>query len=178
MTPQTFRTKSANWKSAVHVTVLAASLALVTACGGGPSASTPAQPTPTRPSASFAMPTTMITPTPAEAAPTVQPTSAATAEAAAASAVAATVPTPDLARGQTVYVNRKCGDCHGEQGEGVPDKGSAIAGTVLSLQEFTEVLRTGGKGTLGNEHIFGAGAISPGGMTALHAWLQSLPPAE
>lgn len=158
------------WTTALRVTVLVAGVAIIASCGGGPASDQPPPPTPTRPSAVFAMPTTMITPTPAEAAP------AATAE--TASTVAATVPTPDLARGQTVYVNRKCGDCHGEQGEGVADKGSAIAGTTLSLQEFTEVLRTGGKGTLGNDHIFGTGAISPGGMTALHAWLQSLPPAE
>ena len=80
-----------------------------------------------------------------------------------------------LERGATIYVNRKCGECHGVQGEGVPDKGSALAGTEITLQEFTTTLRTGGNGELGPDHLYGQSAISPGGMEALHAWLQSLP---
>lgn len=128
---------------------------------------------PTQPSARFAMPTTMITPTPVtEAAATTEASEE--SEAAAPVAPAAT-PEIDLARGQTAYVNRGCAECHGEQGEGLPDKGATLASTELTLSEFTEWLRTGGKGQLGNDHIFGPSAISPGGMTALHAWLQSLP---
>lgn len=79
----------------------------------------------------------------------------------------------DLERGAAAYTKNKCGDCHGANGEGVADKGSAIAGTPLALADFETVLRTGGG--LGNDHIFGRSAISPSGMAALHAYVQSLP---
>ena len=80
-----------------------------------------------------------------------------------------------LERGASIYAKRKCGDCHGAQGEGVPDKGSAVAGTKLTDPEFDNIMRTGDNGKLGPEHLYGPSAISPGGMEALHAWLQSLP---
>jgi mono/diheme cytochrome c family protein len=79
---------------------------------------------------------------------------------------------PDLSRGEAAYTKNKCGDCHGAKGEGVTDKGNAIAGTTLSLEEFDAVLRTGGG--LGNDHIFGRSAVSPSGMEALYAYVQSL----
>ena len=79
---------------------------------------------------------------------------------------------PDLSRGEAAYTKNKCGDCHGAQGEGVADKGNAIAGTAISLEEFDAVLRTGGG--LGNSHIFGRSAVSPSGMEALYAYVQSL----
>lgn len=78
---------------------------------------------------------------------------------------------PDLARGEAAYTKNKCGDCHGAKGEGVADKGNAIAGTTLSLEEFDTLLRTGGG--LGNDHIFGRSAVSPSGMEALYAYVQS-----
>ena len=78
---------------------------------------------------------------------------------------------PDLARGEAAYTKNKCGDCHGAKGEGVTDKGNAIAGTTLSLEEFDALLRTGGG--LGNDHIFGRSAVSPSGMEALYAYVQS-----
>jgi mono/diheme cytochrome c family protein len=78
----------------------------------------------------------------------------------------------DLERGQRSYIKNKCNECHGEKGEGVPDKGNAIAGTTLSQQEFDNYLRTGGG--LGNTHIFGVQAVSPAGMGALYAYMQSL----
>jgi len=80
-------------------------------------------------------------------------------------------PAPDLARGEVAYTKNKCGDCHGAKGEGVADKGNAIAGMTLSLEEFDAVLRTGGG--LGNDHIFGRSAVSPSGMEALYAYVQS-----
>lgn len=149
---------------------------LITACGADADAANAPRVVPTQPSARFAMPTTMITPTPDQ--PTVASTGTPEAEeeaAAAATPEPTAAPAIDLNRGQTVFVNRNCAECHGEQGEGLPDKGATIAGTQLTLSEFTEWLRTGGKGVLGNDHIFGPTAISPGGMEALHAWLQSLP---
>ncbi|MEZ4731843.1 MAG: cytochrome c [Caldilineaceae bacterium] len=78
----------------------------------------------------------------------------------------------DLARGESAYTKNNCGDCHGSAGEGVADKGGAIAGATLSLEEFDAVLRTGGG--LGNTHIFGRSAVSPSGMEALYAYVQSL----
>jgi len=78
---------------------------------------------------------------------------------------------PDLSRGEAAYTKNKCGDCHGAKGEGVADKGNAIAGTTLSLEEFDAVLRTGGG--LGNSHIFGRSAVSPSGMEALYMYVRS-----
>jgi mono/diheme cytochrome c family protein len=78
----------------------------------------------------------------------------------------------DLSVGERSYTKNKCGDCHGAKGEGVADKGNAIAATSLSLEEFDKVLRTGGG--LGNSHIFGRSAVSPSGMEALYAYVQSL----
>ncbi|RIK37745.1 MAG: hypothetical protein DCC55_23305, partial [Chloroflexi bacterium] len=78
----------------------------------------------------------------------------------------------DLERGARSYERNQCGSCHGERGEGVEGKGAAIAGTTLSEREFENLLRTGGG--LGNTHIFGPSAISPAGMSALYAYVQSL----
>lgn len=75
-------------------------------------------------------------------------------------------------RGAAAYTKNQCGDCHGASGEGVADKGNAIAGTALSFADFENVLRTGGG--LGNDHIFGRSAISPGGMTALYEYVLAL----
>lgn len=96
-----------------------------------------------------------------------------------ASSIAADAPvtTPtasvDLTRGQTIYNNR-CADCHGPQGEGVADKGSALTGFALTSTEFDSVVRTGKSGELGTEHIFGPSAVSPSGLSVLYAFVQSL----
>ncbi|MFN8443413.1 MAG: cytochrome c [Caldilineaceae bacterium] len=92
-------------------------------------------------------------------------TSAVTTE----STVAANV---DLSVGERAYTKNKCGDCHGAKGEGVTDKGKAIAGTALSFDDFAKVVSTGGG--LGNTHIFGRSAVSPKGMEALYAYVKSL----
>jgi len=85
-------------------------------------------------------------------------------------------PTADasLSRGATIYQNKKCGDCHGAQGEGVASKGNALIGTPLTFQKFEDILRTGGNGSLGNAHLYGPSAISPSGMTNLYAFVTSL----
>lgn len=80
--------------------------------------------------------------------------------------------TANLELGQRIYTKNKCGDCHGAKGEGVQGKGKAIAGTTLTLEKFDAVLRTGGG--QGNVHIFGRSAVSPTGMEALYAYVQSL----
>ena len=143
---------------------------LVAACGGGSSteetgAGTGVQPVvPTMPPAKFtavaeqhAITTTSVV------------------SATAALTQSTQIDVQSLERGAGIYLNRKCGECHGAQGEGVADKGSALAGTPLALQEFETILRTGGNGELGPDHLYGQSAISPGGMKVLHAWLQSLP---
>jgi mono/diheme cytochrome c family protein len=79
-----------------------------------------------------------------------------------------------IARGKRSYEKLECGGCHGENGEGFPDKGSALAGTELTEAEFKDILRTGGKGELGNEHLYGTSAISESGIGALYVFLQSL----
>jgi mono/diheme cytochrome c family protein len=85
-------------------------------------------------------------------------------------------PTPgvDLSRGERIYSNNNCDQCHGPQGEGVEGEGNPLAGAKLSEEEFTDILRTGGKGALGNDHLYGTQAISPSGMEALYAFVASL----
>jgi mono/diheme cytochrome c family protein len=80
--------------------------------------------------------------------------------------------TANLELGQRIYEKNKCGDCHGAKGEGIEGKGKAVAGTTLPLEKFDAVLRTGGG--QGNVHIFGRSAVSPTGMEALYAYVQSL----
>ncbi|MBX3000425.1 MAG: cytochrome c [Caldilineaceae bacterium] len=82
-------------------------------------------------------------------------------------------PAPDLSRGATVYNNR-CASCHGDQGQGVAGRAEPITEFELSYSEFEALLRTGGSGRLGNEHLFGPSAVSPSGMQALYAYVQSL----
>lgn len=84
-------------------------------------------------------------------------------------------PAANLSQGERIYNNKKCGDCHGDQGQGVEDKGKGVAGMSLSEAEFTDIMRTGGKGKLGSDHLYGPQAISPSGMTALYAYIKSLP---
>jgi mono/diheme cytochrome c family protein len=95
-----------------------------------------------------------------------------TATAPVSVALAAPAPAVDLERGARAYARNKCGECHGEAGEGLAGKGKAIAGTPLSAAEFERIVRTGGG--LGNTHIFGPSAVSPAGMGALYAYVQSL----
>jgi mono/diheme cytochrome c family protein len=77
-----------------------------------------------------------------------------------------------MARGATIYGNR-CASCHGEQGEGIADKGEALAGKLTTLAAFDDLLRTGGQGSLGPDHLFGPTAISPSGLEALYTYVQS-----
>jgi mono/diheme cytochrome c family protein len=93
---------------------------------------------------------------------------------AAATATPASADDKTIARGKGIYEKRECGQCHGDDAEGVPDKGAKLAGTSLTEVEFKDILRTGGKGELGNEHIYGITAISESGISAVYAFLQSL----
>lgn len=78
-----------------------------------------------------------------------------------------------IERGARIYTKNKCDECHGKQGEGVPDKGNALTQSDLALAAFDDLLRTGGD--LGSDHIYGQSAVSPSGMEALYAYVQSLP---
>jgi|GEM_PF-708890 len=155
----------------------ALSLFILTACGGGSSggnaasnAGAPAVAAPTMPAGNFvAVGEQSALASTASLTATSATTATTTATETAPAASAATV---DLTRGENAYIKNKCGDCHGANGEGIADKGSAIAGTTLSLADFDAVLRTG-RG-LGNSHIFGRSAVSPSGMEILYAYVQSL----
>lgn len=114
---------------------------------------------PTMPPLRMAQPTTMINPTRvAELRATPSPEQAI-----------------DVEFGGQVYA-RLCAECHGAAGEGVADKGEAVAGMEMDEAALTSLLRTGGE--YGREHIFGLDKVSPEGVTALHAWMQALPAAE
>lgn len=104
-----------------------------------------------------------------------QPTTVIKAGATATSA--ATAPAADaemIERGKGLYESRGCVKCHGEGAEGLSGKGARLAGTSLTEAEFLDILRTGGKGRLGNEHIFGTSVISESGVKAVYAFLRSL----
>jgi mono/diheme cytochrome c family protein len=79
-----------------------------------------------------------------------------------------------IERGKTLYEKNECNSCHGDSGEGLPDKGAKLAGTELSEDEFEDVLRTGKRGELGNDHLYGTSAITSSGIKAVYAFLQSL----
>lgn len=165
------------------VLALVGGLALLAGCGGdqgeeaagGAASSTEAggesgrvDPTPL--TARFAQPTTIISITTSSAVTETGESTdgAGTPEPAAASA-------EDLERGANLFASKGCAECHGAQGEGVEGKGAGLAGTQLTEAEFEDVLRTGAKGELGNDHIYGPSALSPGGLKAMYAWIQSVP---
>jgi mono/diheme cytochrome c family protein len=79
----------------------------------------------------------------------------------------------DPVAGKTPFDN-KCASCHGAKGEGVEGKGKGVAGWTMSASDFDDLLRTGAKGRLGNEHLYGPSQISPGGVENLFAYVVSL----
>jgi mono/diheme cytochrome c family protein len=160
--------------------IVALALLVLAACGGGGSSSQTRGETteavPTMPPARFTAVaeqsvltrTATLTATATLTEPLAETRTETTTEEGAAVPVAAA----DLERGARSYERNKCADCHGAQGEGIAGKGQAIAGTALSEEAFTNLLRTGGG--LGNMHIFGPSAVSPAGMGALYTYVQSL----
>ena len=58
-----------------------------------------------------------------------------------------------------------------DQSQGDRGEGKVFGGAEVEVR--LPAGRPGGGG-LGNEHIFGRSAISPGGMTALYEYVQSL----
>jgi|YNPNPStandDraft_1061719.scaffolds.fasta_scaffold23745_4 mono/diheme cytochrome c family protein len=138
----------------IEVGVLLLLALLLAACAGGAGTPPPTVEGIPTPKGAFAQPTTVLTPLPAV--PTAAPAERG-----------------DPAAGKTVYDN-KCASCHGAQGEGVEGKGKGVAGWTMSAAEFEDVLRTGGKGKLGSEHLYGPGQISPTGIANLFAYVQTL----
>ena len=138
---------------------------LLTACGGstssGPTPTSTLAPTPLQ--FEFKQPTTIIEENEEEKGEAEE------------EATSTPEPTPevDLSRGERIYGNKGCGECHGEQLKGVADKGEKLTGSPLTEAEFTDILRTGGQGELGNDHLYGPQAISPSGMEALYAYVKS-----
>lgn len=161
---------SVNWP---RVLLLALFVALLAACGGAqgeqPAASAPrptSQSVPTMPAAQFTAVAQQVY------TDTVRSDTTSSSEPAATPTQGSTE-TVDLTRGQTIYNNR-CAECHGPQGEGVADKGSALTGLTLTSAEFDTAVRTGKSGELGAEHVFGPSAVSPSGLSVLYAFVQSL----
>ena len=115
-------------------------------------------------------PTPTVEPIPTPQAVYEQPTSVITPQAATPASETAGA---DLAQGQRVY-ELKCIGCHGNQAEGIQGKGKNLASLTATVQEFEDVLRTGAKGRLGNEHLYGPSQISPSGVQNLYAYIKSL----
>ena len=131
-------------------------LLLTAACGGGQSATTP--PTPTQiPTYRYVTPTTMLL---------------ATEQATEVSVAAVTADTEAITQGEGRYVALKCGDCHGENGEGAGDKGPTLIGLTLSEVDFISFLRSGGK--LGTAHQFASNRLSVKGAQNLYQYVMSL----
>jgi mono/diheme cytochrome c family protein len=130
-------------------------LAVLAGCGGaGGNAPKPTVEGIPTPQGAFAQATTVITPP-------------------AAAAAAQSADSGDPVAGKTVYDN-KCASCHGAKGEGVEGKGKGVSGWTMTAADFDDILRTGAKGKLGNEHLYGASQISPSGMENLFAFVRSL----
>jgi mono/diheme cytochrome c family protein len=159
-----------NRRSHIHLIMILSLIfigLLLFACGGDePETAGAPAPTPTRRLAATPLSTHVFA----------QPTTIIKASAAEQEGTAEATPEADLSRGERTYNNRGCAECHGANGEGVESKGSALAGTALTEADFTDLLRTGGEGKLGNDHLYGTQAISPSGMEALYAYIKSFQP--
>jgi mono/diheme cytochrome c family protein len=130
-------------------------IVLLAGCGGaGGGAPKPTVERIPTPQGAFAQATTVMTPLPA-------------------AATAAPAGSGDPVAGKTVYDN-KCASCHGATGQGVEGKGKGIAAWTMPAADFEDLLRTGAKGKLGNEHLYGPSQISPSGVENLFAYVQSL----
>lgn len=89
-----------------------------------------------------------------------------------ATAVSTQALDPDkVALGKSRYVALECGSCHGDQGQGTA-KGSVLAGTKMTEDEFISFLRSGGK--LGNDHLYSTNRLSDAGGKNLYLYVLSL----
>lgn len=134
-------------------------MVILTACGAN------GQPTPTPASTPTSFPTYSF----------VQPTEApiiVTIGAETATASVKTALDPDkVAQGKARYDALKCGDCHGDHGQGT-DKGSVLIGTKLTEDQFIDFLRTGGK--LGNDHLYSTNRLSDASGKNIYEYILSL----
>jgi mono/diheme cytochrome c family protein len=76
-----------------------------------------------------------------------------------------------VAQGKSRYEALACGDCHGDKAQGTA-KGSALAGSKLTEDQFIDFLRTGGK--LGNAHLYSTNRLSDTGGKNLYLYILSL----
>ena len=157
------------------VLILTVALLVIAACGGGGASAPAEEPSageetdssqgqggkevPTMPAANFAAPTTMI-------------------DATKVAAEADSTPEAeevDLEYGGQIYT-RRCAECHGDALEGIAGEAVPIAAYELDEDGLTDLLRTGGG--FGPEHLFGLDKVSPEGITALQAHMQTLTESE
>lgn len=92
------------------------------------------------------------------------------ANSSAASSSQATTPADPVAAGQTLYVNKGCGACHGEKAEG--GIGPALAGTGLSFEAVLQQVRA----PKGQMPPFSAQQVSDDELRGIYAYLESLGP--
>lgn len=105
-------------------------------------------------------------------APQVATAAAATAAAATQRASEGSLDPVAVERGLGRYEALECGTCHGAKGEGVEDKGPALAGTTLSEKDFIAFLRSGG--TIGVSHQYATNRLSESGGKNLYQYILSL----
>lgn len=141
------------------------SLAL-TACGGAEQAAaapTNAPPTPTPfPTFAFVEPTKP---------PVFDATAEETSDMAAETDQALELDPKLVGRGRGRYEALACGECHGENGEGM-DGDKSLLDFALSEDEFITFVRSGGE--LGTSHQFSTDRLSNSGSRNLYQYLISL----
>jgi mono/diheme cytochrome c family protein len=81
---------------------------------------------------------------------------------------AAALETPDLARGQQVYLDKQCAACHSLQAEG--GIGPKLAGTILPFDQFLHKLRT----ALPPKPAFNETELTGQDAYHIYGWLESL----
>lgn len=137
----------------------------LTACGGNQAASTPTAAPPTQtpfPTFAFVEPTKP---------PVFDATSEETPETTAEAAQEFVLDQKLVDRGRGRYEALACGDCHGENGEGLNGKGSLLE-FALSEDEFITFMRSGGD--LGTSHQFSTDRLSNSGSRNLFQYLVSI----
>lgn len=81
---------------------------------------------------------------------------------------AADLDTPDLARGQQVYLDKQCAACHSPQAEG--GIGPKLAGTTLPYDQFLHKMRT----ALPPKPAFNETELTGQDAYHIYGWLESL----
>jgi mono/diheme cytochrome c family protein len=122
-------------------------------------------------------PTQTLFPTYSFAQPTVVPefstVAAATSTAASGTSISSNGLDPEkVAKGLDRYTKLQCASCHGENGEGVTDKGKALTDFAMSQDDFITFMRSGG--SVGRSHQYATNRLSDSGGKNLYEYLKSL----